>query len=79
MIIGNVLGDARQRGKLLYLPKGFLCYKNSCMGENRKCEADANYGEPSQTMFKINKAVLFHDFHRGDVNPKHIQIDLCHK
>ena len=48
------------------------------MGKNIKCAAEANDGEPSKTMATINKAVSFHDFHRGDVKPKHIQRDLCH-
>ena len=49
------------------------------MGKNIKCAAEANYGEPIQTVVTINKAVSFHDFHRGGVKPKHIQTDLYQK
>ena len=49
------------------------------MGKNIKCAAEANNVEPSKTMVTINKAVFLHYFHRVDVNPKHIQTDLCQK
>ena len=47
------------------------------MVKNRKCAGEANNGEIGLTMVTINKAVFFHDFHRGDVNSKHIQTYLC--
>ena len=62
--IGVVLWDKRQRVKLLYLPKGFMCYRNIYMDKNRKCAAEANDGDPSQTVVTINKAVSLHNFHR---------------
>ena len=76
---GTVLGDARQMRKLLYLPKVFLCYNNSYMGKNRKCAVEANYGEPSQTIVTINKAIFLYDLHRIYVKTKHIQTDLFHQ
>ena len=44
-----------------------------------KYASEANNGEPSQAMVIINIAVLFYNFRRVYVKPKHIQAYLFQK